>query len=430
MLVATPDRIRTSPAALPPFDGALLRKQTFKTRALTRLLRQPQWLYAILRRFAPILRIPRANFVIVTRDEDVREVLSRDADFPVPFGENFKTLDPAHQNFILGMPNSPTYRAIRAETMKVFSLADIPRIARMARERSEVLLEEHGGEIDVMRDLLTRVLVDITRDYYGVDLPYPDGALWLMAMSYFDFIPVSVPTIRALGQVGSDHLAPVITGAMDRAKEGEPGDTIVSRYIQAQRNGNAILTDDVIRATLTGMIAGFVPTNTLATGHLIEMLLDNPAMMGAAERAARDGDDDLLDRCLFEAFRWRPINPGPFRRCDTDTVIASGTPRQKTVRTGDLVLAATGSAMFDPRRVRNPNRFDPNRPASDYLHFGHGQHWCLGFAIARAQMTQTFKPLLARGAVRRAPGPRGVMTSFGTFPEHLTVTYGRRRSAP
>jgi cytochrome P450 len=429
MLVAIPDSIRTPGPALPPFNGDLLRTQSFKTRALARLVRQPQWLYAILRRFSPILRIPWLKFAMITRDADVREVLSRDADFPVPFGENFKALDPAHQNFILGMPNSETYRAIRAETMKVFSLADIPRIARVARERSEALLEEHGGEIDVMRDLLTRVLVDITRDYYGVDLPYPDGALWLMAVSYFDFIPVTSLAVQALGQVGSDHLAPVIEAAMAQARTGELADTVVGRYIQAQRNGSAILTDDVIRATITGMIAGFVPTNTLATGHLIEMLLDTPEMMRAAERAARDGDDDLLDRCLFEAFRWRPINPGPFRRCAADTVVASGTRRQKTLRAGDLLLVATGSAMFDPRRVRNPNRFDPNRPASDYLHFGYGQHWCLGFAIARAQMTQTFKPLLARGALRRVPGPRGVMSMFGVFPEHLTITY-HRRSAP
>jgi cytochrome P450 len=429
MLVVALDNSRTpDQQALPPFDADALRTQSFAGRMATRLLRRPQWLYAILRRVAPILRI--RNLVIITRDQDVREVLSRDADFPVPFGENFKALDPARQNFILGMPNSETYRTIRNETMKVFSLADIPRIATMARERSEALLEEHGGEIDVMRDLLTRVLVDITRDYYGVDLPYPDGALWLMAMSYFDFIPFSNPTVRTVGQAGSDHFAPVVKAAIARAKAGELAGTVVGRYVKAQREGSAVLTDDVIYSTVTGMIAGFVPTNTLATGHLIEMLLDNPAMMRAAERAARAGDDDLLDRCLFEAFRWRPINPGPFRSCAAETVIASGTRRQKTLRPGDLLLAATGSAMFDPRRVRNPNQFDPNRPASDYLHFGHGQHWCLGFAIARAQMTQTFKPLLARGAVRRAPGPRGVTTVFGTFPEHLTITYRRHRNAP
>ncbi len=429
MFIAIPGTPRAPAQALPPFDADLLRSPSFPARMLIRFLRRPQWAYAILRRFLPIMRIPYFNVVIITRNEDVREVLLRDADFPVAFDENFKALDPAHQNFILGMPNSETYRAIRAETMKVFSLADIPRIAHMARERSEALLEEHRGEIDVMRDFLTRVLVDITREYYGVDLPYPDGALWLMAMSYFDFIPVTTPAVQALGQAGSDHLVPVIEAAMARARAGGLPGTIVARYMQAQRDGSKVLTDEVIRATLTGMIAGFVPTNTLATGYLIEGLLDNPAMMRAAEQAAQDGDDDLLDRCLFEASRWWPINPGPFRRCAADTVIASGARRQKTVRAGDLVLAATGSAMFDPRRVRNPNRFDPSRPASDYLHFGYGQHWCLGFAIAHAQITQTFKPLLARGGVRRVPGSRGQAAMFGAFVEHLTVTY-RRRSAP
>ena len=428
MLVAARDVTQTrTPQDLPPFDGDRLRTQSFVSRMLARLMRQPQWLYAVLRRAAPILRVH--GLVIVTRDADVREVLSRDVDFPVPYGENFATLDPAHRRFFLGMPDTKTYRALRNETMKVFRLEDVPRIARIARARSEALLDGHDGTFDVMRDFLTRVLVDITREYYGVDLPYPDGALWLMAMSYFDFIPFPNAAIQAVGQVGSDHLTPVIKAALDRAKAGHRADTVIGRYVQAQRNGSTLLSDDVIAATVTGMIAGFVPTNTLMTGHLIEMLLDTPAMMHAAEQAARDGDDDRLGRCLFEAARWRPINPGPFRRCAADTVLASGTRRHKTIRRGELLLAATGSAMFDPRRVRHPNRFDPDRPASDYLHFGHGQHWCLGFAIARAQITQTFKALLLRGGLRRVPGPAGRMTVFGTFPEHLSLTYGPRQAA-
>jgi cytochrome P450 len=79
--------------------------------------------------------------------------------------------------------------------------------------------------------------------------------------------------------------------------------------------------------------------------------------------------------------------------------------------------------MFDERRVRNPEAFDPDRPAAEYMLFGHGLHWCIGAYIAYAQITQTFKPLLRRSGLRRAAGSAGEMHRLTLFPVHLTVEF-------
>ena len=79
--------------------------------------------------------------------------------------------------------------------------------------------------------------------------------------------------------------------------------------------------------------------------------------------------------------------------------------------------------MFDSRQVMHPFKFDPGRPASNYMHFGFGMHWCIGMMIARAQITQTFKTLLAQSAVVRASGPRGRLALWGLFPDHLYIDY-------
>ena len=190
-----------------------------------------------------------------------------------------------------------------------------------------------------------------------------------------------------------------------------------------QRKGAAGLTDEIIRCYLIGMISGFVPTNTMAAGHILEMLLRRPDFMTAAQAAARSGDDDLLERCLFEAMRFMPLNPGPFRACARDYVLAKGTSRATLVKAGSKLLASTQSAMFDNQFVERPNDFNPGRSPADYILFGWGLHWCVGAFIARAQITQTLKALLLKQNLRRARGADGQLQLLGPFPEHLVVEF-------
>jgi cytochrome P450 len=171
------------------------------------------------------------------------------------------------------------------------------------------------------------------------------------------------------------------------------------------------------------MITGFVPTNTMAGGHMLEMLLRRPDMMREAQAAARADDDELLKRCLWEAFRFMPLNPGPFRSVAADTVVAKGTPRARRLRKDMKLLVGTHPAMFDPRRVLRPGAFDPDRNPNDNMTFGFGLHWCIGAPLAEAQITQTLKPLLQKQNLRRAAGPAGRLAKDGPFPAHLVVEF-------
>lgn len=125
-----------------------------------------------------------------------------------------------------------------------------------------------------------------------------------------------------------------------------------------------------------------------------------------------------------ECLRFRHINLGAFRTTwEQGYTLAAGTRRERFIPPGSTILASTQSAMFDARHVRHPRRFNPNRPAEEYLVFGYGQHWCLGAYIAIAQLTQTFKALLRKPELRRAPGKQGRMQRRSTFPAHLHVEW-------
>jgi cytochrome P450 len=197
----------------------------------------------------------------------------------------------------------------------------------------------------------------------------------------------------------------------------------LARIARDHKGDPGELPKSEIRALLIGMITGFFPTNTMAGGHILEMLLRKPEMMKRAQQAADAGDDDRLMHCLFEALRFMPINLGPFRISARDHRVAADTERAATIRKDTKVLAMTSSAMFDSRQVKKPFRFDPGRPVSNYVHFGFGMHWCVGAMIARTQITQTLKALLVRSSVERATGSAGKLALWGLFPDHLYVTF-------
>jgi len=60
---------------------------------------------------------------------------------------------------------------------------------------------------------------------------------------------------------------------------------------------------------------------------------------------------------------------------------------------GGRVLLLFGAANRDPDRYDDPDRFDPERGATDHLGFGSGIHLCLGAHLARREITMVFQEL-------------------------------------
>jgi cytochrome P450 len=402
-----------------PFDPNDLNGKGGLGAKLTRaLVDNPYWLYAILRRFKPVLRL--GNWAFVTRFDDVAEVLREHQAFGVPFGPKVEALNDG-PNFLLGMADSPDYRALREKVARIFPQEDLEKfVAPISARAARDMVDERAGRLDAIQDLVTYVPIRVCEDYYGVVVPDRRAfGQWTIAMSTFMFgDPGDNPTIARVAQAAGDHLRPVIDASLDRAKAGGAPGTIAERLV-----GDPEISRETARAILIGMITGFVPTNTMAAGHMMEMLLRRPDFLEQARKAALDGKDAALTKCLFEAFRFKPLNPGPFRNCLQDYEIAAGSPRATKIKAGTKVVAGTQSAMFDPRRVPDPKAFNPDRSSSEYMLFGFGLHWCIGARLAEAQITQTFKPLLQREGLRRDSGRAGKLQRLGPFPEHLWVRY-------
>ncbi|MGQ0546920.1 MAG: cytochrome P450 [Betaproteobacteria bacterium] len=388
------------------------------------LANPPRWLLWFLRNCLPILRVPFANFAGVFRYDDVAEVLTQHQVFKVPFGEEIARLNdgvrPGKKGtpFILGIDDEREHLEQLRQVAKMFPREDVPaHVARISSEHARARIAAAAqGRMDAIPELITAVPLEVCRRYYGIDVPAADGQRFAYAtidVSGHLFGPPPIEPKAAI-DVAANYVRAVVDAAIQR-EAGHPSgaQTVLARMVA---DG---LERKLVRSFLIGMIVGFVPTNTMAGGHILEVLLRRPKFLAAARQAAAAGDGDLLGRCLFEAMRFRPLNPGPFRVCSADYTLAADTWRAKTIRKGARVLASTMSAMFDSRHLARPRRFDPRRPASDCMLFGFGMHWCAGFFIAQAQIVETFRPLVLQPQLQRA----GKLRRRGLFPDHLPVRW-------
>jgi cytochrome P450 len=396
---------------------------------------KPHWIFWLLREFWPI---PQGwGWALVTRYDDVAEVLENDVVFQVPFEDKIRKLNDhpgAGPNFLLGMQRGKDYWECQHQVMQAFKHDDVANIvAPLAAEFSNRIIADAGKindrtiELDAVEGLITRVPILICRDYYGLEIRQQeetDFGHWLIAMSLYTFgNPSDDPRYERAAIAAGMRVRAIVDRSIQRARaHSRVPRTVLDRLLAMQR-GEPTLTDKVIGAYLIGMITGFVPTNTMAAGHMLVMLFRRPKFMDAAKEAAFAGDDKRLGRCLFEAMRFMPLNFGPFRICTADYTVAAGTSRQTTIKKGTKLIAATESAMFDSRRVVRPRSFNPDRPRTDYMLFGHGLHWCVGAYIAEAQITQAFKALLVQKRLRPADGRNGKLKTLGPFPWHLSVKY-------
>ena len=416
-------------APLHDFDPEDLRTdKTLKGRVFAKLLAEPEWLFALLRRLMPIGKPPLMPQIMVTRYDDVVEVMERDDVFGIPFGFKVKDLNDG-PNFVLGMDDGPDYRRIQGQVMAAFRRDDIERIvAPLAAREAAAIMAAAPGRIDVVRELFTRVAVRITQDYFGVAIPdesWQDFAAWNMAMTSYMFAdPGDNPAFRRAAIAGAERVGATVDASIAAERAAPSGhDTILARLLVLQAKGAPGLTDTVLRSYLIGMMTGFVPTNTVASANILHVLMRSPDFMAQTRAAFALGDDARLRRCLLEALRFKTVFWGPYRVCNADYTIANGTKRAKRIRAGTRLSPIVQSAMRDERRVENPDAFDPDRPPTDSMVFGHGLHWCVGALVAEAHLMGTFKALLPMRNLRPAPGDEGKRKTLGLIVQHQVVEF-------
>ncbi|WP_216870359.1 cytochrome P450 [Modestobacter excelsi] len=378
-----------------------------------------------VRRRRPLTGVGR-SLVVVTRQDDVDEVLDRTEVFAFPYAHHLPG------EFLLG--SGPVeHRRQRAELDAVLRCEDADRLRRMAADEAETQVERahRAGRMDVVSGLVQPVLDVVLDDYVGTPGPDPEiRRQWARDLFEHIFlnrgeIPLVAQRAEVAGRQMDAHLASLMVEI--RKDPGGP-DTLLRRLVEREGSGHDCALDDAeIRGNVIGMAIGWLWHGARAAVLGLDGLLTRPRALELAREAARDGDLEQLRRLLWEVFRFRPVQPRLPRRCTAETMLAEGTPRALRVRTGAAVFVGTHSAMWDETAVPDPEDFDATRDRTQYRVFGGGPHRCPGEDVMGVQLPALLAPLLRSDGLRRVPGSAGCTRWDGLYPRHLAVDLGEGR---
>jgi cytochrome P450 len=370
---------------------------------------------------------PNTGTALVTRHDDVIEVLDRNADFEVVYEPRMRAIT-GGENFFLGMQDTALYARDVSNMRLAVRRDDVAAIVEPhARGLAENLVAGKAGRIDVPPELSLPVPAAIVTGYFGVTgAPESDLMEWATLMFRYLFADIEGnPELEREALAAAASCRSAIDAAIAKRKaSGETKDDVLGRCLVMQAAGLPGMDDPGIRDNLVGLVIGAIPTISKAAVQALDQLLGRPEALASAEQAAHDGNDALFAAHVFEALRFNPINPIIFRRAARDTKIAAGTFRARKIPKDTMVLASNLSAMFDPLKIEAPESFRTDRPWGDYILWGYGLHGCFGAYINRAVLPAILKPLVIKPGLRRAAGDAGQIDTGGTqFPKHFVVEW-------
>ena len=395
----------------------------FLDRLKAHTAQNPEPLFAVLRRVKPILIVK--NVALVTRFEDVQEVLARDDIFQVTYGPKMRVIT-GGQDFFLGMQNSPEYERDVAHMRSVMRRQDIAAIAGFVAKTAEQIMSQSGGKLELVSQLSRVVPARWIAEYFGT-VPPSDRELANWGSTIFQYLFTDLTNDPAVGRAAQDAASKARQWLDDciaqRKSSGEQKDDVLGRCLALQSIGAPGMDDLGIRNNLIGLITGAIPTTSKCCAQALDQLLERPEVLAQAHAAAAAGNSALFAAYVFEALRFNPNNPGVFRLAAEEYTVAKGTLRATTIPKGTSVLPATQSAMFDDQKVDSPNEFRVDRPAWVYMHWGYALHTCSGQYINQVQIPAILQPLVARKNLRRAAGEAGKLQFTGPFPSTLNVMF-------
>ncbi len=193
-----------------------------------------------------------------------------------------------------------------------------------------------------------------------------------------------LPLIARAGEELTDYVSGMIT-----ARRADPRDDLLSDLIAIEEEGDRLSTDEMAMLAQAVLMAGTDTTrNQLACS--VALFTEHPDQWTLlAERP------ELAARAVEESMRYLGAVRGTARFAAEDVVY-----RDVLFPQGTLVATSLAGANRDPDAFDDPDVFDITRERSTaQMTFGSGIHFCMGAALARAELQEAL-PLLAR----RMPG--------------------------
>ena len=165
----------------------------------------------------------------------------------------------------------------------------------------------------------------------------------------------------------------------------QPNDTLLSALVAAEEQGDR-LTEEELLANAVLLLMNGHETTTYMIGNGLLALLRHPDQRGRLQ-----DEPTLIGPAVEELLRYD--GSVQMRGVTAAEELSIG---DKRIGKGQSVLLLLGAANRDPARFANPDRLDIDRRDGGHLDFGRGIHFCIGAALARAELQIAISTVLRR----------------------------------
>jgi cytochrome P450 len=322
---------------------------------------------AIVAALGPLVKLPKP-----AEGESWAELIERRRS-EIPMGDQLMSLDP------------PRHTRQRALAGRLFTPNRLKENEEFMWTLADGLIDEFAGrgEMEFCRAYARPFTLLVVADLLGV--PREDHKTfrgWLRG----DKGNVGDPE----GEHGGDrvfaNLSPYFTRYIEE-RRASPGTDVMSQLASVRfPDGELPEVMDVVRLATVFFAAGQETTARLLAAGM-RVLAEQPALADEL-RSQPSGIPNFVEECL----RLEGPIKSTFRLALRDANIAG-----VEVPAGSIVMGSVGATNRDPRVFDDPDRFDPKRRnARRNIAFGHGEHFCPGASLARAEVRISFERLLAR----------------------------------
>ena len=181
---------------------------------------------------------------------------------------------------------------------------------------------------------------------------------------------------------------------LSEQRRQQPGDDFVSVLANAEVDGQPISEFELLSYFILLIVAGNETTRNATSGGLLA-LMEHPAEFDKLRR-----NPALLPSAVEEIVRW--VSPViQFCRTPSEDIEIRG----EKIRAGESLCVFYPSANRDEEIFPDPFSFRIDRQPNEHYAFGIGVHFCLGANLARLELQEIFRKIIARFAEVELAGP-------------------------
>jgi cytochrome P450 len=297
--------------------------------------------------------------------------------------ERFEPFNLLHRNQM--MENEPPdHSRLRRNVSTAFARGHIERMRPRVKALGAALLDAVGEDrFDALADFAEPLPVLVIAELLGA--PTSDFAVlreWSQAIVRM-YEPSVADEVQEAALLASQEFADYMRALIKERRTGLRDD-LLSDLLRAQDGASGLTDDEVLASAILLLNAGHEASVNVFGNGLVALLNHREQWERLASGAVS------TELALEEMLRYDSALQ-LFERTATADVDVAG----QTVRAGDRIAVLLGSANRDESAFASPDRFDVGRDPNPHLAFGVGVHFCLGAPLARMEIAESLRLLVA-----------------------------------